>query len=127
MSYSVPGTPDQRPESPPDEIIRREQKVTELLDVFDDKDCRAVLAATGEGALSTKDIAERCDIPSSTAYRKVDRLVETGLLTDQIRVCGSGSHAREYCCCIEHVDMVLGDDGIELHLIRREPSEPMRS
>lgn len=126
MSYSIPGTPDQRPERPTDEIVRTQSEITELLDVLDDEDCRAILVETGEEALSTKDIAERCDIPSSTAYRKVDRLVETGLLSDRIRICGSGSQTREYRRCIEHVEMGLGDDGIELHLVRSEPKQPIR-
>ena len=106
-------------EQPPtEETVRAEKRVSELLDALEDADCRSVLEATGEEPLSAAEIVERCEIPSSTAYRKIDRLVDVGLLSERLRVRASGKHASEYRCRVEHVDLSMGEDGVELRLVR---------
>jgi len=80
MSYANPASKNRRPDSPSEAVLASESEITDLLTVLDDPDCRAVLEVTGEKPLSAGDIIERCDIPSSTAYRKIDRLIEAGLL-----------------------------------------------
>lgn len=91
-----------------------EAGVEELLTALDDADCRAVLEATGEEALTAAELGERCDIPSSTVYRKVEQLTETGLLEEQLRVRRSGKHTREYRRRVDELSVSIGDDGTQL-------------
>lgn len=121
MSHPMPTTANRRSDPLADETVRAEGEITELLTVLDDAECREVLRATGEEPLSAKEIADACDIPSSTVYRKVERLVDAGLLHEGIRIRGSGKHASEYTRCVERVALSIDDAGSELRVERNPP------
>jgi len=87
---------------------------SELLGALVDEDCREILRATSAEALSAGEISDACEIPSSTAYRKVETLTEAGLLSESIRLCSSGSHTSVYECAVSNVEIEVGDDGVEL-------------
>ena len=76
--------------------VTDDQEIESLLAAFEDTDCRAIIEATMETALSAKEVAETCDLPLSTAYRKLDELTEVGILDEQIRLSQSGQHKSEY-------------------------------
>ena len=67
-----------------------------LLEVLADHDCRAILRATIEKPRSVTELVEACQIPSATAYRKVDRLETLGLLTQRIRIDPGGRNRTTY-------------------------------
>mgnify|MGYP006288089959 FL=1 len=117
MSYAVPATREQRPSAQSEEVVSDEARISDLLDALDDPDCRAVLEVTGAEPLSAKDIVERCEIPSSTAYRKIEKLVDLGLLREGIRIRSSGKHASEYSRCIEGIELSIDEDGSELRVV----------
>lgn len=123
MSPAVSATLKRRSGSADDESIRTEQDLDELLSVLEDSDCRAVLEATGEEALSAKEIGERCSIPSSTVYRKVDRLTGAGLLEESLRIHRSGKHTNEYSRRVEGVALTIGNAGTELRMETQASSE----
>lgn len=118
MSHPVSVRTDRRSSPPSEETVSTEAGITELLAVLDDQDCRAVLEATGEEPLTAKEIARSCDLSSSTTYRKIDRLVDAGLLTEGIRISGTGKHASEYSRAVDRVELSIGDTGTELQVER---------
>jgi DNA-binding transcriptional ArsR family regulator len=63
---------------------------------LEDPDCRTLLEATADEALTAQELTDRCDIPRSTTYRKVELLAEAGLLEEQVRLRADGKHASEY-------------------------------
>lgn len=67
-----------------------------VLTALEDPDCRALLEATAEKSLTAGELTERCGIPRSTTYRKVEQLTEAGLLEEQVRLSTDGKHASEY-------------------------------
>jgi response regulator of citrate/malate metabolism len=119
MSQAISTPRNRRDDEPTDEVLSAESEISEMLTALDDPDCRSVLEATGQDSLSAKEIVERCEIPSSTAYRKIERLVDIGLLREQLRISSSGNHTREYHRNVEHVGLSLGDDGTELRVVHR--------
>lgn len=94
-------------------------EVHAILHTLQDDDCRAVLEATDEESLSANELAETCDLPLSTTYRKLDALTEAGLLAEQTRLCPDGKHASEYVRVVDEV-LVDADAGFELTISRRE-------
>jgi len=96
--------------------------VQSVLHALHDDDCRAVLEATDEESLSANELADACDLPLSTAYRKLDMLTETGLLAERTRLCPDGKHASEYVRVVDEV-LVDADGGFELTITRRELPE----
>jgi len=97
-------------------------EVGEILHALQDDGCRAVLEATGESPLSASEVAETCDLPLSTAYRKLETLTDAGLLTERTRLSPDGKHASEYVCAVDEV-VVDADAGFELTVSRRDPCE----
>lgn len=99
-----------------DDAVLVDGDVEELLAALEDADCRAVLEATGEEALTAGELEEHCDIPSSTVYRKVELLTEVGLLEEQLRVRRSGKHTREYRRRVDQLSLSICSDGTELRV-----------
>lgn len=95
------------------QTIDGEAEISTLMSALEDSDCRAILEATSEQALSASELCEACDLSSSTAYRKVDQLTEAGLLDESIRLCESGAHTSEYSLAVEEMEVDL-QDGLEL-------------
>ena len=62
-----------------------------LLDALDDADARAIIKAIEESA-TANEVSERCDIPLSTTYRKLDVLTEAGLLVEGTEIRSDGHH-----------------------------------
>jgi len=90
--------------------VVEERDVQELLEVLEDADCRAIIGATDRDALSAKEISERCDLPLSSTYRKLDRLTDAGLLEERTRIRRSGKHPSEYVRVVEAVVVSLDAD-----------------
>jgi response regulator of citrate/malate metabolism len=67
-----------------------------LLTALQDEDCQAIVEAVEDEALSATELAETCDLPTSTTYRKLDTLTDAALLDERLRLSASGSHEREY-------------------------------
>lgn len=73
-----------------------EPAVGPVLTALADEDCRAILRAIGTGSLTANECSERCDLPLSTTYRKLERLAGADLLTERIRIREDGKHASQY-------------------------------
>lgn len=76
-----------------------------------DPDVRAILTATSEKPQTVSELVDRCEIPTATAYRKTDDLVEAGLLQERLLVRPSGRNAREYVCPISDVRVAIDGSG----------------
>lgn len=68
----------------------------DILDVLHDADVRAILEVTNDEPKSAMELSDCCELPSSTAYRKIDRLTELGLLKEQLDVKTTGHHVCKY-------------------------------
>lgn len=66
-----------------------------LFDALGDADCRALLDATDQPR-TARELVDRCRIPRSTVYRKLDRLTDVGLLVETVRVSSDGNHPTAY-------------------------------
>ena len=97
-----------------------------ILELLSDPDCRLLLGAATEPR-TTSELADTCGVPLSTAYRKVDRLSETPLLSEQLRFCSKGDHASEYVCTVAELNMGVVDDGVEVTLKPTEQHEESQS
>lgn len=86
---------------------QRRPENLEVLEAIADADCRTILAATAEGPLTAAELADRCAIPISTVYRKVEPLIGAGLLTERTRIRSSGPNCNEFSLRVRtvHVDL----------------------
>lgn len=86
-----------------------------VLGALEDPDCRRILEATSDEPLTAGEIMDRCDVPRSTTYRKLEQLTEAGLLNERIRLSPDGKHASEYRRTVDDVTISLeGSDGVSI-------------
>ena len=91
-----------------------------VLAALDDDACRAILGATSEESLTATELSEQCDIPMSTAYRKVEKLTDADLVEERVRINTSGKHATEYHKCFDDVHISFDDGKIEIEITKPE-------
>lgn len=66
-----------------------------VLDALDDRVCRTIIRHL-ETPMTASEIADECDVPVSTTYRKLDLLSEASLLAEQTEVRADGHHTTRY-------------------------------
>lgn len=103
-----------------------------VLSALDDPDCRCILATVASSPSTASELVDRCDLPSSTAYRKLDLLTEAELLEERTRLRTDGNHVSEYACNVSAVTLEVSADGVSLSVdvgedveTDREGLEPM--
>ncbi|QCS43580.1 helix-turn-helix domain-containing protein [Natrinema versiforme] len=89
-----------------------------VLAALDDGACRAILEATAEESLTATEVSKECDIPMSTAYRKVEMLTEAELVDEQVRINTSGKHATEYRKSFDDVLVSVAGEGVEIEMTK---------
>jgi DNA-binding transcriptional ArsR family regulator len=95
-----------------------------VLDALVDPDCRAILAALAETPeQSVGELAERCDLPDTTAYRKVGRLADADLVDETTEVRSDGHHTTVYRAAVEGVFVGLEDAEFGVEVARPEPAD----
>ncbi|QIB74413.1 helix-turn-helix transcriptional regulator [Halogeometricum borinquense] len=98
----------------------------DVLDALDDPDCRTIIEHI-DGAMTANDIADACDVPLSTTYRKLDLLSEASLLEEQVELRTDGRHTTRYILAFDEVRITLTEDNaIELIIEHREQSPEER-
>jgi len=102
-----------------------EPDTTAVLEALDDPACREIISALDE-SMTADEISERCDIPRSTVYRKLDVLAEASLIEESTEVRADGHHTTRYVADFEAVHVLLEDDrsfAVEVDRPTRAPEE----
>lgn len=84
---------------------------TTTLSLLADQNARSILAATASSPRTVPDLVNECDIPAATAYRKVEALVDVGLLDERIRIRPHGRNANEYELVTDTIEIQLTEAG----------------
>lgn len=109
-------------------VVEADAEVQTILTAFGDDDCRAILDATDDEALSANEVSEACDLALSTTYRKLDALADAGLVEERTRIRRSGKHASEYLRLVDRVTIeAAGESDLRLRITRRDPDVRERS
>ena len=124
MSQAPMASSQPRPREPTTRTVRAEEEIRALLRAIEDPDCRTILEATGERPLSANELRERYDLPSSTVYRKLERLTDLGLVEERIRVHRTGRHVSEYRRCVGDVRFSVVEGEAELEVVGQGREEP---
>ncbi|WP_439027253.1 helix-turn-helix domain-containing protein [Haloarchaeobius sp. DT45] len=61
-----------------------------------DADCRRLLTRLGTSPQTATELADACDLPKSTTYRKLDQLRQAGVLEESVRLQTAGKPASQY-------------------------------
>lgn len=86
------------------------------LDVLGDECSRTILVATSDGPRTAKELTERTDCSSATVYRRINDLLDGGLVEECIRFEDGGSHTTAYRATVERVNIVIESSGIDVSI-----------
>ncbi len=98
----------------------------EVLEALADEDARTIIRTLDE-PMTAQELQDRCDIPESTLYRKLERLTNAGLLHQRTRIRRDGRHANEYLVAFSEITVERdGDTGevtLEMTPTSKSPDE----
>lgn len=83
--------------------------VQDLLEALEDSDCRTIIRKLDE-PMTAGELSERCEIPQSTIYRKLDTLSNATLLEELTEVRSDGHHTTRYEVAFEDVRIALTEN-----------------
>lgn len=98
-------TMDPRPPS-----VTEHPELQTVLTSLTDEDCRRILQVLSE-PMSAQEIANSCDVPLSTTYRKLKLLSDASLVSERLDVSEPGKHTTKYEADFETVTVELNEDG----------------
>lgn len=81
----------------------------EICAALDDPDCREIIRRLEE-PMTASELHERCDIPQSTLYRKLELLTDATLLEESTEIRRDGHHASRYSVAFDEIVLELDDD-----------------
>lgn len=93
---------------------------TALFEALEDEISASILAYATEEARTVPELTDVVDASESTIYRRLDRLVDHGLVEEGTEIDLTGNHRRSYRTAIRRVEIELADGGIDLRVERRE-------
>lgn len=97
--------------------ISNQQVIDETLQALADEYSRSIMLNTIEEAKSVRQLSHEENIPISSAYRRVNKMNEAGLLTiERIEVSDDGEKSHFYRSAFRSIDIGLEDGKITLHV-----------
>jgi len=90
----------------------------EILDLFGDEYTRRVFEAVAEQPRCGRAVAEAADVSRPTAYRRLNRLADAGLVTTEMAFSERGNHRERFEANVDRIAISLdgGDVSAEVDL-----------
>lgn len=93
-------------------VIQEDTQIEEVLAALKNDRCRKIMCEADQEALSADELSDRCEIPLSTVYRVVQRLVEVGVLEKRVRLSSYPQYTHEYALVAETVTIDIGGESV---------------
>lgn len=96
--------------------MSEEPDLSTVLSVLDDEYARDILTNTSIEPMSASTLSDRCDASLPTIYRRLERLEECRLVTEETKLAADGNHYSVYSANLEGLELTLEDGAFELEL-----------
>ncbi|MFC6952945.1 transcriptional regulator [Halorubellus litoreus] len=91
-----------------------------ILDALSDDVGKRILTMTDRRAMSAHSLEEHCEASLATIYRRIEELLDLGLLREQTCVQSDGNHYRQFESNLEHLAVTLDDGDLHVDVDRRD-------
>lgn len=92
---------------------------------LDDPACRDIVGSLDE-PMTAREVADAASVPLSTTYKKLDRLTDADLVTEETELHPGGHHRSRYVTAFDRLVVGL-DEGREFSVhVERDLAEPER-
>ncbi len=96
--------------------VSEDTDLSTLLAVLDDEYARDILTHTSVEPMSASTLSERCDASLPTIYRRLDRLEECHLVTEETELAQDGNHYSVYRANLDRLELSLDEGSFSLEL-----------
>ncbi|MHC3381912.1 helix-turn-helix domain-containing protein [Haloarcula sp. H-GB5] len=90
-----------------------------VVGLLDDEHIRSILTATSETPLSATELGEKCGVSTSSIYRRLDRLTDAGLISEQTRPRSDGHHETVYASRLDRFELTIHNGELNWGITRR--------
>jgi len=91
-----------------------------LADLLGDECARTILVEAKKEPRSAAELSDCADVSEPTVYRRLERLREYDLITEDIQPVTDGKNYRLYRTELDGIELDLSEDGFEITVSRRE-------
>lgn len=97
-----------------------ETPAEDLLSLFGDEYACDILRALRDCPMAARELVEATGMSRPTAYRRLDRLTDAGLVEETLQVASDGHHRTEFQLAVESVEFEVEADGVcgKVHQVR---------
>lgn len=95
-------------------VEETERRPAEVLEVLGDECSRHILASTSEEHKTAKDLTEDCPVSATTVYRRINSLVDCGLLHEESTFPTNGTGTKRYGAAVDTVEVSVDRDGFDV-------------
>jgi len=110
-SKSRPGVGAPEPGEEP-VVSRTSGEVPDQLDLLADDYARSLLESLGTGPMRGRELAADCEGSRATVYRRLDRLVEAGLVRTEMSLDPEGHHCKLFRLARDTLTVTVEDGGL---------------
>ncbi|GGK85436.1 hypothetical protein GCM10009067_41940 [Haloarcula sebkhae] len=89
-----------------------------VVGLLDDEHIRSILTATSETPLSATELGEKCGVSTSSIYRRLDRLTDAGLMSEQTRPRSDGHHDTVYVSRLDRFELTIRNGELDWGITR---------
>ncbi|SIS00076.1 Helix-turn-helix domain-containing protein [Natronorubrum thiooxidans] len=100
--------------------VSEDTDLSTVLAVLDDEYAREILTNTSIEPMSASTLSERCDASLPTIYRRLERLEECHLVTEETELAPDGNHFSVYSANLDRLELSLEDGSFALELTYRD-------
>jgi predicted ArsR family transcriptional regulator len=93
---------------------------TALADLLGDDCARTILVEAKKEPCSAEELSDRAGVSEPTVYRRLERLREYELVTEDVQPVTDGKNYRVYRTQLDGIELDLTEDGFEVTVSRRE-------
>jgi DNA-binding transcriptional ArsR family regulator len=86
----------------------------ELLALLGDEYTRRVLQAVAEKKRSGREVMDAANVSKATAYRRLSRLQEAGLVDTELVIDPNGHHHEVFFAVLDRADISVCSDGVDI-------------
>ncbi len=103
--------------------VQDQELAKTFLESFADEDKKAIIGTVMEKSLSISDILEQCKVPQTSGYRKINQMVESGLLiSNDCETAADGKNIKKYETAFNNVKMDIEKNKVAVKIQLKENS-----
>jgi predicted ArsR family transcriptional regulator len=91
-----------------------------LADLLGDECVRTILVEAKKEPRSASELSDRAGVSEPTVYRRLERLREYDLVTEEIQPVTDGKNYKLYRTRLDGIELDLDEDGFEITISRRD-------